>query len=171
MLGMPRKVRLSHKKSHIATVSAELSNSGTSNGGTAFDVYTQTDGEENTVHVTTQTEAEENTVDVTTQTDSTTGDDGGFVDATVQTDDPAEIETVDAMTQTDEIQSLTMSICGTATPQTNALHLMSPMPGSCVIQYPLEIFYSLKLESVYQLKQRLRNARCIDKCLVIFNQK
>ena len=44
---------------------------------------------------------------------------------------------------------------------------MSPMPGSRVIQYPLEIFYSLKLESVYQLKQCLRNARCIDNWFVL----
>ena len=142
-------------------VSAELSNS-----GTAFDVCTQIDAKENTVDVTTQTEGEENAVDVATQTDST-NDNGGFVDTTVQTDDLAEVETIDAMTQTDEIQSLTVSICGAATPQTNALHLMSPMPGSCVIQYPVEIFYSLKLESVYQLKQRLRNARCIDNWFVL----
>ena len=74
---------------------------------------------------------------------------------------------MDAMTQTDEIQSLTMSSCGTATTQMDTLHLMSPMPGSCVIRYPLEIFYSLKLESVYQLKQRLRNARCIDNWFVL----
>ena len=78
-----------------------------------------------------------------------------------------ERETVDANTQTEEIQSRTTSSCGRATPQTDTLHLMSPMPGSCVIRYPLEIFYSLKLESVYQLKQRLRNARCIDNWFVL----
>ena len=39
---------------------------------------------------------------------------------------------------------------------------MSPLPASCVVQYPLEIFYSLKLESVYQLKQRLQNTKCLD---------
>ena len=88
--------------------------------------------------VCTQIYSKESTVDATTQTDSTTDDDGGLVDANVQTDDLAEVDTVDEMTQTDEIQSLTMSICGTATPQTNALHLMSSIPG--VIQYPIEIF-------------------------------
>ena len=119
MLGMPRKLHLSHKKSHSTTVSADHSNS-----GTAFDVCTQT-----------------------------------------STDD--ERDTVDANTQTEEIQSRTTSSCGRATPQTDTLHLMSPMPGSCVIRYPLEIFYSLKLESVYQLKQRLRNARCIDNWFVL----
>ena len=61
------------------------------------------------------------------------------MDASVQTDMDNESETV--MTQT---EYLTVNSCSRAT-----CDIMSPMPGSCVIQYPLEIFYSLKLESDY----------------------
>ena len=101
----------------------------------SHDMYTQTDNERDAVDVTTQTES-----------------DGDCVDASVQTDMYNESETV--MTQTED---LTLNSCSSA-----MCDIMSPMPGSCGIQYPLEIFYSLKLESVYQLKQRLRSARCID---------
>lgn len=151
---MPRKFRLSHKKSHYRNVSAETSNSDAS-----CDVYTQTDDERDIVDVTTQTDS----VDVTIVDD----DDRSYVDAAVQTDMGDERKTVNVTTQTDEIQNLAVSSCSRATPQADALHLMSPMPGSCVIQYPLEIFYSLKLESVYQLNQRLRNAKCIDNWFVL----
>ena len=104
------------------------------------DVYTQTDNDRDTVDVTTQTES-----------------DGDCVDVSVQTDMDNESQTV--MTQTED---LTLNGCSRA-----MCDIMSPMPGSRVIQYPLEIFYSLKLESVYQLKQRLRNARCIDNWFIL----
>ena len=132
MLGMPRKFRLVHKKSHSGDVPAGTPKS--------RDMYTQTDNERDAVDVTTQTES-----------------DGDCVDASVQTDMDNESETV--MTQTED---LTLNSCSRA-----MCDIMSPMPGSCVIQYPLEIFYSLKLESVYQLKQRLRSARCIDNWFVL----
>ena len=57
-----------------------------------------------------------------------------------QTDD-SRMETVDVTTQTDDTPGSTVN-CVAEVTQANALHVMSPMPGSCVIQYPLEIFYS-----------------------------
>ena len=77
-----------------------------------------------------------------------------------QTDD-SRMETVDATIQTDDTPGFIVNCSRTVT-QADALHLMSPLPGSCVVQYPLEIFCSLKLESVYQLKQRLQNTKCLN---------
>lgn len=77
-----------------------------------------------------------------------------------QTDD-SRMETVDATTQTDDTPGCTVN-CSRTVIQVDDLHVMSPMPASCVVQYPLEIFYSLKLESVYQLKQHLQNTKCLD---------
>lgn len=142
---MPRKLRLSHKKSHCTNVSAENSSS-----DTAIDVCTQTDDERNTIDVTTQTDD----ADVSIDDDGDGDDERDFVNAAVQTDDFDLNPTVSTYSMT--------------TPQADTVvDLMSPMPGSCIIQYPIEIFYSLKLESVYQLKQRLRNAKCIDKWFVL----
>ena len=61
MLGMPRKFRLVHKKSHSGDVPAETSKS--------CDVYTQTDNDRDTVDVTTQTESDGDCVDASVQTD------------------------------------------------------------------------------------------------------
>lgn len=131
---MPRKLGLSHKKSHSKSVATTCSSD------VPCEVATQTD--DRTV-----------LCEVATQTDDRT-------------------ETIDASTQTDDIPNLlrqTVSYNNVATPTnvTNALHLMSPMPGSCVVQYPIEIFYLLKLESLYQLKQRLQNAKCLDNWFVL----
>jgi len=61
-------------------------------------------------------------------------------------------KTVDATIQTDDIQNplgQTVSYSSITT-QADAMHLMSPMPGLYVVQYLLEIFYSLKLEIVWK---------------------
>ena len=56
-----------------------------------------------------------------------------------QTDD-YRTQTVDATTQTDDIPSLpgiTVNSSSRIVTRPDTLHLLSPMPGSCVVQYPL----------------------------------
>ena len=112
---MPRKLGLSHKKTHRKNVVA-----------------------------TCESDSSDMPCEVATQTDDN------------------RTETVDATTQTDDIPGFTVNCSKTVTQADASLHLMSPMPGSCVVQYPLEIFYSLKLESVYQLNLCLQNIECLD---------
>ena len=63
-------------------------------------------------------------------------------------------------TQTDDILTATKTSGGTGLNE-HLEHLMSPMPGSCIVQIPIDIFFSQRFTTLNQLQARLASLKCI----------
>ena len=73
--------------------------------------------------------------------------------------------TSEVATQTDEIGDDSNS----ETAMEVAQHLMSPLPGSHIIQIPIKFFFDQSISSLTQLHSRLLNLKCLQNWFLMAN--